>query len=512
MVAIINPKITFSIIPAEQILRVRDQKVLIVGQMLPTGTAAIDKLVTDIPNDGSEDTLFGAKSHIAGMVRAFKKENKITRLDALPLGAPTGTPGGGAFDIDTITAPVAGTLTISIGSLKDYVYSVSFPQGEPRADIVADMKALIDADPYAPFVSGAGTEEVIVDSNQHGTIFSDWDLRILENTANLLISIPSGGWVDGTGLNTIPDLNSVLGNIRYQTIVWASGLDMTTLISFLNARFNSVNAILDGVGIQTKKGTLAELKTYADQNSQSIVVVGNQTIEYPYRRGVAIPEMPDIISSKVAAIRSLRLTDGALLSDYVVSKASLDQYGGIGIASLPYFNTRIPNVELGYEQDMWSSEDQEELINSGVALIGSNANFSEIIFGTQVTTYLTDSVGNQDISYKYLNTVDIASIIREFFDINCRSRYAQTRLTDGDLIPGKDFANESSIRTFLNELYDNLADDGLVQKGRSAKKDFNDNLSILIDVREGKATIDMAPLLVSQLRIILGTIQINFGS
>ena len=80
------------------------------------------------------------------------------------------------------------------------------------------------------------------------------------------------------------------------------------------------------------------------------------------------------------------------------------------------------------------------------------------------------------------------------------------------MIAGRDMANEGSIIAFSNELYEELAEDALVQAGTAAKKDFNDNLVVDVAVRTGTVTITMAPLLVTQLRVILGTIQINFGS
>ncbi|MCP4552342.1 MAG: hypothetical protein GY834_09940, partial [Bacteroidetes bacterium] len=137
---------------------------------------------------------------------------------------------------------------------------------------------------------------------------------------------------------------------------------------------------------------------------------------------------------------------------------------------------------------------------------------SGCILGEFVTTYLTNTGGNPDTSYKFLNTVDTASVIREYFYENCRNRYAQTRLTDGDLIAGRDMANEGSIRAFFNSLYGALADDALVQAGTAARKDFNDNLSLTISVATGTVTFAMAPLLVSQSRAFIGTTQINFGS
>ena len=48
--------------------------------------------------------------------------------------------------------------------------------------------------------------------------------------------------------------------------------------------------------------------------------------------------------------------------------------------------------------------------------------------------------------------------------------------------------------------------------GRLAKKDFMDNLIVVVSVSAGSATITAAPLMVTQLRAILGTIQVNFSS
>jgi hypothetical protein len=72
-------------------------------------------------------------------------------------------------------------------------------------------------------------------------------------------------------------------------------------------------------------------------------------------------------------------------------------------------------------------------------------------------------------------------------------------------------ANADSIRAFCGQLYDNLADIALVQAGKAAKVDFNSNLVITVNIATGQVTINMAPLIVGQLRAIIGTIQVNFG-
>jgi phage tail sheath gpL-like len=172
----------------------------------------------------------------------------------------------------------------------------------------------------------------------------------------------------------------------------------------------------------------------------------------------------------------------------------------------------MPYLAVPDQRDEFSMEDQVELTGNAVSVFSANRSYNETILGQIVTTYLTNPAGNDDDSYKYLEVVDTASAIREYFYENFRARYAQSRLTKGDLIPGRDMANEPSIRAFCKLLYSGLALATLVQDGSVAKKDFNDNLIIDVSIREGKVSIDMAPLLVTQMRVILGTIRVNFGS
>lgn len=505
-----EPSVTFNIIPASQLAGVTAQKTLIVGQMLGAGTATAGDLIQDHPDDGSENTLFGQASHLAGMVRAFKRENKISRLDIIPLDDAGGATQGTATVVFTGPSTEAGEIYITVGSENDHKYEVSVADGDSATDIGDAFVALITADTNAPFsaVNAAGT--VTITAENGGTLCNDWHLAYNGTVAGVTVTLT--GWAGGATDPTLTGILDVIANIRYQTVVWPACYDITVIGDLLDARFNVTNKIMDGVVFQGQADTLANLKSYVSTlNSQSIVVTGQKVAATATRKGPATPEMLDILAAEMAAIRALRLTTDANLTQYLTTVSARDQYGGIAIGSLPYFNTALPNVGIANAADEFSEEDYRELIGNGVASIGPNRAFNGTIFGQMVTTYLTDNAGNPDTSYKFLNTVDTASLIREFFFENCKRRYAQTRLTNGDLIAGRDMANSASIRAFMNELYDELADDTLTQKGTAAKKDFNDNLVIETDISAGSATINAAPLLVTQLRVILGAIQINFG-
>jgi len=508
-----SPSVTFSIIPASSISGVTEQKTLIVGQMLAAGTATAGALIIDHPDDGSEDTLFGQRSHLAGMVRAFKRENKISQLDIIPLDDAGGATAATAeVDFTGSVATEAGEINVIVGSENDHNYEVGIADADAATDIGDALVALITADGDAPFTAANVAGVVTITAENGGTLANDWGLKVTGTVAGVTWALT--GWAGGATDPTLTGVLDPIASIRYQTIVWPAAYTITVVGDDLDAKFNVTNAVMDGVAIQGQVDTLANLKTYVSTlNSQSIVVLGQKAISVADNRiGPQTFEFLDNIAAEVAAIRALRLTEDANITRYLTTVASRDQFGGIAIGSLPYFNTSLPNAGIGSPADDFSPEDLAELSSNGVATYGPNRAYNGTIMGEFVTTYLTDTAGNPDTSYKYLNTVDTASLIREFFFVNFKRRYAQTRLTDGDLLPGRDMANEASIRAFCSELYDELADEALVQKGVAAKKDYLDNLDIVVTVADGKVEVYQSPLLVSQIRLVIGTIQINFGN
>jgi phage tail sheath gpL-like len=55
------PKLNFNILPADVEVGLAEQRILFIGQMTSEGTATAEKLVQNIANDNSWDTLFGKK-------------------------------------------------------------------------------------------------------------------------------------------------------------------------------------------------------------------------------------------------------------------------------------------------------------------------------------------------------------------------------------------------------------------------------------------------------------------
>jgi len=162
----------------------------------------------------------------------------------------------------------------------------------------------------------------------------------------------------------------------------------------------------------------------------------------------------------------------------------------------------------------WTLNEIEQVLTAGGSVIGMNFSGTSALVGEVATTYKTDAAANPDPPFKFLAYVDTASNVREYFFNNLKSRFAQSRLTQGSVTRGRDMANADVIRAFCEKLYLDLAgaDFVLVQDGEAAITFYKDNLTITLDLSTGTAQITMLAPIVTQLRTIIATIKIAFST
>lgn len=509
--SILAPKITLNILGAQQISQGGSQRALLVGQQI-SGSATAGAVSTDVPADSlSIEALFGAKSHIAEMVKKFKAVNKNTPLDVLPLAD-----GGGAVKAaSTITvggtATEDGSIVVYAMGKTNYRATVTITSGDAAAAVAAAIETAMNAvEAKWPFVTTSATVVATITASNGGTLYNGAPIGVIGLVAGLTFTLAA--FTSGATDPALTSIFDAVGNVRYQTIGWPAVYATTEIEGFLNARFNDEFEVLDGIGVLAKTDTAANLSGGPSENSQSLVYIADKLIDEGDRKGPASQNLADHKTAVFCAIRSLRLTEDASLTGILTTVASSDQFGGNALASLPYHNTAMPEISVPLPQDEFTLTQVRDLTDDGYTIASANKAFNAVILGRTVTTYKTNVAGDPDTSFKYLNRVDTSSKIREVFVANYRVRYAQSRLTNGELLSGRDMANEASIRAFSKRIYGILADDALVEKGSISLRDFDENLSIVLSISEGKATINMAPLQVGQLRTIIGTVAVNFSS
>jgi len=472
-----------------------------IATLTPTGTDIALKVVT---NDGSSQMWVSSV-----IITYYSHASAVAAAGAVVFSG---------------TATAAGTLTVSVGSKGNistlqHAYSLPVAIGDTATDIGADLVAAITADTTAPVTSVNTTGSVALTAVHTGTEGNFISLSIEGTVAGLTYTLT--GMTGGATNPILTTLFDVVGDTRYQSVVYPDYVRETAK-AFLDARFNVDKKILDGVGFSCMRDTATNIaSSVAADNSQSIAVIANKLINTPsaFYVGAGIFEINTIIASQIAAIRALRLTDGTSISQYVsATYGSKDAFGGMHIASLPYFNTIIPTLPLENTGKCFTDDELASLTAAGAITIGNNIANTSIIMGTTVTTYKTDVSGDADTSFQFLEYVDTEVTCREYFYVNLRERFANSRLTDGAVKLGYNMANEQVIASELTGLYVDLANVALTKIGIDPQTGidwlayFKQNLLITLDLATGLATVSMLLPIVTQLRAIRMTIQVSFSS
>lgn len=510
------PETTATIRAAGVTAGLTPEKLLFVGQMT-TGTATSGDLQPNILVDGAEDTLFGPDSPIATAIRRARRRNGETQFDAIGLadnGAGTAASGEVAF---TGTATEDGTLTVYVGSKKFNNYRITIAEGDTADDIGAALAGEITADSDGLVSAANTTGTVALTAVTAGTYGNTVGLKVEGTVGGITATLTamSGGATDPV----LTGVFDVVGSQRYQGIVWQFDQDLDEVTDFLDPRFNVSNNVLDGRAFVGSTDTFANhLTALGTLNSRSLSINTDKLIDETDHRGPAILDVPFTKVAEFAAIRALRRTDESVLGDLVISRSPRDSFGGPWQNSKPYANTPFPDLLVPDVGDSFTDVEIGQLKDAGGWVIDANRPFTAVIAGEVVTTYKTDSAGNPDVTFTFLNYVDTATAAREYIVNNTRAQYPQYRATGGALIPGVDSANEASVASFVAELYGDLGDLGLVNTGTGSvngvavdyDKLFRENLTVTLNPATGKFSVAAKLFIVVQLRGVTYDLAIAF--
>lgn len=512
MTQVSKPETTFQIVGASSGSPDTPQKVLFVGQQ-GSGTAVTGVLVEKIDITGGEDALFGPNSDLAGMIRTARRYNTETRFDAIPLDDAGGADPAEGIVAITGPATAAGTLDVVIGSRENHTFTIAVADTDTATIIGDALVTAITTDGDAPFSAANVTGTVTITASNGGTVGNFYGLEFNGTVAG--VSVVLTAFTGGATDPVLTNLFDVIDGERYQTIVWPSTFDVDTVRDFLDGRFNATNEILDGVAVMSVTDTLANIDTLASgHNSQSLVIHGNALVNDTLYKGSAISELDNNIAATVGALRALRLTEDATIADIVIASGGLlDAVGGPAAASLPYHNTPTKFLPAIDAAKGFNTAEVDQLNTAGAFVIGNNPARTAMIIGTVVTTFKTDSAGNPDPSFVHLNQVDTMSVIREQFATRLRARFAQYRLTDGKVQPGRSMANQVIIEGELDRIYNLLSGTGFVltRAGPVPTAFFKNNRTVVLDLEDGSVTITAKVPIVTQLREINGVLQIQFN-
>lgn len=510
-----NPKVNIQLFPAALVDAFADRRDIVFGQ-LGSGTAVDGSLYTDIQTLTTAEikALFGDNTFLTQQILAWLASNGgYSPLDVIGKDAAGGavaatgvvTFGGGPATSD-------GTYLVSFVDEYQYEVEVTVLTGDTVTDIGDALVTAVGTltDPPFTVLNAAGV--VTATATDLGTLANNYGLRIKGTVPGVTVTLT--GWTGGTGTPTLTGVLDPISGIRYTGVLWPEDWDgsLSTIEAELEARFNAANAILDGTAFIGLTDTYANiLAAIASDNSQTIVRMGAPVIDNADQKGPAILRPADWVASEFAGARARRLTTGAPVADWIITTSGgLDTFGGPSLASLPYFNTPLPATPVTPATNLFTATEQTALEVAGFTVYGVNSAQNAMIMGPVVTNWTTDAGGNPNDSFHYLNYTDTGSACREIIYRVLKSAYSQSRLTTGDLIPGRSMANAASIKTQLLRIYRVLSTLALTQSGREAESYFNQNTTVTVSLADRKATINGPLPIVTQLGTIDYALQLSF--
>lgn len=511
------PRTTIQLVPANLVVTIEDRRDLLIGLIEPTGTATDGDRIKDAQalTDDELKVLIGpgelfnrAKNFVASNARHSPYD--IIAVD--PSGAPAAVAAESELTITGIATEDA-TLIISIVDERAFTLNIDVLTGDTAADVAAVIEASVSNLVDPPFSASSTLGVVTITALDEGTVGNFYGISFGVVPAGLAIALTA--WAGGAN---DPDVTSIFDNVqsvRFTGISWPVWLEdqLTVVQDFLAPRFNANNAILDGVAFIGKSATFTDAKVAANAiNDQNIVFMGNNVRTTASRSGPEILKPADWDAAYFMGVRSRRLTEDAPIADFLVGDIGDDGFGGISLASRPYFNTPLNRTPITDPAFLYSELEQEELEDEGFTTFGVNQASSGMLMASVVTTWTKDAAGNPNESFKFLNFVDTGSVSREFFFRNLKAKFAQYRLTQGDIIPGRPMANAQDIAAVIKGLYQDLAALGLTQAGSQAEAFFAANLTVSIDLAGRQASITGKLPIVSQLAKMVWTLQLAFST
>lgn len=372
---------------------------LLIGQKLVAGTATAETLVR-VTSAPQADTLFGAGSQLAGMVRAALAVDSYTELQVMPVADNAAGAAATGTLVFTGPATASGTISLMVAGRR---VDVGVTSGDESTAIATAVAAAITAASDMPVTALAASSTVTTTCRHKGEAGNSIDLRVNYYTGQAL---PAGVAVVITAMSggtSNPDLSNALaalGDEWFQT--WAvAGSDSATLADIkteLASRF-AWDREIEGHAFVAARGTQGALGTLGDaHNSQHLTIVMANSEPMPAYEKAAETMA---IAAYYAAIDPAR-----------------------PVQNLPYVWC-LPPVAA----DRFTNEERNLLLFDGIATTKVDAG-GVMQIERLITTYKTNTAGGSDISYLDSETLFTLMFIRHDWRDYILRKYPRHKLAN----------------------------------------------------------------------------------
>lgn len=498
------PLISINLTAAPKKVGLSDPRVLIIGQSY--GIKENKNFDKDVQESNIEE-YYGNSSLLYWALKTFYKYSKNEiKVDAIALKNPGA--GGGSEGGFTFEGTATETKQVTFRPFDDqFKITIQITKGDESTAVCGALTAAINANSTLPFTASQDLTKdnkvCKITARALGSVLDGCVGRISEKVAGLVMTeIESSG---GAGVYETANLFENITN-RYHTIVYDSSVTFDMVAEFIEPRFNSENTILGGIGVTVETSLFSNAKTLAAKRNQKCMVsFANFEFVSTLGRG-KYNAIPLLLASEFAAKRSLRHKEGAIISDILAT--TKEYLGGISMATLPYHNTPMSYLSSMNEDEMDLTV-VKELNDLGYTLLVNSDGYSKL--GEVVTFYKKNTKGLEDNTYHYLNSIDAALAISEYFFLNLKNLTSQSRYTPDEISSGDfDIFNDESLKNELVILYQDLANKQITKFGGDYVNKFKDSLNISI-LDDNLKTINISGSIetVGQIRSIIFNISFS---
>jgi phage tail sheath gpL-like len=448
---------------------------VIIGQKLAAGTMAANTLF-DVDSEEQAKVDAGVGSHFADMVKILRQNDTSLRLRGVLLDDN----GAGVAAESTITvsgpATASGTLNIYLGG---QIIQVGVTNGDSADTIAANIEAAIDADPELLFTATVLTNVVTVICKHKG----EWtqELAIAVNPKLTQLDPEGTGFVVASSVTGItnPDITTALDALpdeifNYILNPYNDTANMDAVETELELRHVATQQ-LEGFSFNSFAGTKSAALTFGglrNDRFNTTMHAGNGSLSPEHHWTAAY----FAIGSSIAAISPAR----------------------------PWQFRELKGLDPEPEANRLDFADRNDLLFGGVSTHRVERD-GTVIIGREITNYQTATGNIPDESFLDPQIALITSDLRETWNSRMITKYLSQGFMlvkdGGSIAPGQNIVNPSIIRGEAISLWQDWADQALVEPG--SKEQFKQLLISEIHATDvSRVDVKQSPDLVNQLRII----------
>ena len=410
---------------------------LLIGQMLPTGTAAVNEPVfAGSANDAR--TLAGAGSMLDAMCQQYFGSDNTGTVYLLPLADdPAAVKASASLTING-TSTSNGTVALYLGGQR---YAVGVATGTTAASIVASLMAAFPTQ-VQYFTASVSGDVITVQPKNAGLVGNGFDVRVnaggtlagevLPNGITVTVSASTGGEV-----NPVTGLTTALANLQdspFEFFIhpYTDTASLSVLTPFLDdhtGRWSPTRKLFGGA-YTAALGNTATLLTLGEAlNDAHTSILGY----------FDMPTTPWIVAAEYGAQCAVSLRANA---------------------PTPIINLAL-NLPAAPIPSRFNFAERNSLLNGGISTIDVNQSGPFISRG--ITTYQTNPEGIPDDSFLDVSEMENIAFITRFIVGDLATTFARKVLgADGSIIAGPNVVTPTLIKTHLVCLYQELEANGNV--------------------------------------------------